>query len=87
MEASGLVAWLLVALPVGLFATTLVRGRGYGAGIDIALGTVGALVGVVAIGWLCIQDQAGWVAGLLATVAGAVLLPAITRFTRHRSAA
>jgi uncharacterized membrane protein YeaQ/YmgE (transglycosylase-associated protein family) len=85
-DSTGLVAWLLVAVPVSLFATTLVRGRGYGLAADIALGAAGAVLGVVAIGWLRIQEQAGFLAGLLATVAGAVLLPALTRFTPHRSA-
>jgi uncharacterized membrane protein YeaQ/YmgE (transglycosylase-associated protein family) len=87
LEEGGVISWLLIALPVGLFATTLVRGCGYGRAADLALGILGALLGVVAVGWLGIQGQGGWLAGVLATVAGAVLLTMLARAATGRSAA
>ena len=86
-EGTAIVAWLLVALPVGLLGTSLVRGRGYGVVADFALGVLGALLGVYVIGLVAIPGEAGLVAGLLATLVGAVALPAATRLTPRRSPA
>ena len=87
LEEAGVLSWLLVALPVGLFATTFTGGRGYGRVADVVLGIVGALLGVFAVGLLGIEGQGGWVAGILATAAGAVLLTLAARAVPRRRGA
>lgn len=80
----GLSAWLMVALPLGLFATTFVGGRGYGWIADIVLGALGAYLGVTIVGWLAITGQIGWIAGLLATITGAIVLTTLARLAPRR---
>jgi uncharacterized membrane protein YeaQ/YmgE (transglycosylase-associated protein family) len=87
LEEAGIVAWLMVALPVGLFATTFAGGRGYGKAADVLVGLAGAVLGVLAAGLIGIQGQGGWLAGILATVAGALLLTMAARLAPRRLSA
>ncbi len=45
---SGLVWWILVGLIAGWLAGKVMKGGGFGAGMDIVIGMVGAIIG----GWL-----------------------------------
>jgi uncharacterized membrane protein YeaQ/YmgE (transglycosylase-associated protein family) len=84
-DFTGLVPWLVVALPIGLFAVTLMPGRGYGPVGDMGIGLFGALGGGYAAALLRVQDQAGWLTGLLATVVGALVLTRLVRAWPRRS--
>ena len=79
LEPGDLLAWSLVALPVGVFGTQWMPGRGYGIAGDTAVAVVGALVGGFAVVFLGIQGQVGWLVSLLATVVGAVLFTRLAR--------
>ena len=79
VDFSGAVAWLLVALPASMFVTTLMPGRGYGLIADLLIGVIGGAVGAMAVSSSGIQGQAAWIAGLLVTIVGALVL---TRFAR-----
>jgi uncharacterized membrane protein YeaQ/YmgE (transglycosylase-associated protein family) len=86
-EPSDVMAWALVALPVGLFVTQFMAGRGYGIAGDLGVAAAGALIGGVAVSWLGFEGQAGWLASMLATVVGAVLLTRLARSVPGRSPA
>ena len=49
---SGLLWWIVVGLVAGWLAGKVMRGRGFGVGLDILVGLVGSILG-------------GWVFGLL----------------------
>jgi uncharacterized membrane protein YeaQ/YmgE (transglycosylase-associated protein family) len=85
-ESSDVMAWVLVALPVGLFATQFMA-RGYGIARDLGVGLAGALIGAVAVSWLGLQGQASWLASIVATVVGAVLITRLARAAPGRSPA
>lgn len=87
LQEGALVAWLLVALPVGLFVTTFAGGRGYGRVADVGIGILGALLGIAAAGLLGLEGEGNWLAGLLATVAGALLVTMLARVAPGRSTA
>src|SRR5690349_12843705 len=81
LDLSGLAAWVLLALPVGLFAARVMAGPGRDLGLvgETALGLVGALGGGLAAAVLGVQGQVGWLVGLAATTVGAVALTRLAR--------
>ena len=85
-DSPGVVAWLLLALPIGMFAAQLMRGRFELAG-NLGVTLVGCLLGGLAVGLLRLDGQAGLIASILATVVGAVVATAVTRALPGRSRA
>lgn len=86
LDAGGLLAWLLVGLVAGFFASQVMRGGGYGILGDIVVGIVGAFIG----GWLSSLLGFGGSYGLIGSIViafiGACILIAILRaFSRNRS--
>ena len=78
---AGLIWWVIVGLIAGWAAGKIMQGGGYGAGMDIVLGIVGAVVG----GWLMslVGIQAGGLIGtIIVAIIGAVLLIWIARLLK-----
>jgi len=83
-----ILAWLVVGLIAGFFASRVMRGGGYGLIGDIIVGVVGALIG----GWLAttLLHMPNPVSGINVTsvivaFVGAVILIAVLRlFSRGR---
>ena len=81
-----ILAWLVVGLIAGFFASRVMRGGGYGLIGDIIVGVVGALIG----GWLAttLLNMPNPVSGINVTSVivafiGAVILIAILRLFRR----
>jgi uncharacterized membrane protein YeaQ/YmgE (transglycosylase-associated protein family) len=71
----GILCWIVLGLVAGFFASAIVNGRGEGAGLDIVLGIVGAVIG----GWVFNAFGSAGVTGfnvwsLFVAVLGAVVL-------------
>jgi uncharacterized membrane protein YeaQ/YmgE (transglycosylase-associated protein family) len=79
VDFSGIIAWMLVALPFGLLATHLMPGHGYGRVADLAIGLIGTAIGGYIAALLSIQGQAGWVAALFATIVGSIVVTRVAR--------
>jgi len=78
---AGLIWWVIVGLIAGWAAGKIMQGGGYGTGMDIVLGIVGAVVG----GWLMslVGIHAGGLIGtIIVAIIGAVLLIWITRLLK-----
>lgn len=70
-----LLVWLVLGLIAGFCASRIVRRRGRGVFLDLALGVAGALVGGSLFTLLRSTPVAGWNAySVLAAMAGAVLV-------------
>src|SRR5437764_15308693 len=79
--------WIIVGLIAGWATGKIMRGRGFGAGMDIVLGIIGAVIG----GWIMravgFSGQGGMIYTILVAIGGAVLLTWIYRLlTRGRTA-
>jgi uncharacterized membrane protein YeaQ/YmgE (transglycosylase-associated protein family) len=79
LEPGGIVAWLLVGLMACSLSTQFMSGRGYGAGRDVGIGVLGALLGGFAVGLLGVQGQERLLVSMLAAFVGAVLLTGLAR--------
>ncbi len=78
---TSLIWWVVVGLIAGWAAGKIMRGGGYGAGVDIILGIVGAVVG----GWLlgAIGIHAGGLIGtIVVAIIGAIFLIWLTRLLK-----
>ena len=74
----GLIWWILVGLIAGWAAGKIMKGRGYGPLMDIALGIVGAVVGGVLLGLLGIHSE-GFIGTIIVAIVGAVFLIWLSR--------
>jgi uncharacterized membrane protein YeaQ/YmgE (transglycosylase-associated protein family) len=72
---------LLVGLIAGWLAGLIMRGRGFGLGVDIVLGIVGAWIGGNVLGWLGIHAY-GLLGSLATAVIGAVILLLLIRLVK-----
>ena len=61
---SGLIWWLIVGGIAGFLAGKVMKGGGFGVGMDIVVGVVGSVIG-------------GWVFGLLGIFSGGGIIPSI----------
>jgi uncharacterized membrane protein YeaQ/YmgE (transglycosylase-associated protein family) len=71
---SFLIAWIMVGLIAGWGAGKIMKGRGYGPLMDIALGMVGAIVGGWIFNTLGIYPAGGIVASIVVAIVGAIIL-------------
>ncbi len=74
----GLIWWIVVGLIAGWAAGRIMKGGGYGVGIDILLGMVGGIVGGVLLGLLGIHAS-GLIGSIIVAIIGAVFLIWLSR--------
>jgi len=74
----GLIWWIVVGLIAGWAAGKIMKGGGYGMGMDIVLGIVGGIVGGVLLGLLGIHAQ-GLVGSIIVAIVGSVFLIWLSR--------
>jgi uncharacterized membrane protein YeaQ/YmgE (transglycosylase-associated protein family) len=72
-----LIAWLIVGLLAGFFASAIVRGHGFGCIGNIVVGLVGAVIGGYVAGALGFIGVYHFWGSLLIAFLGAVILVAI----------
>ena len=84
MSGESLLVILLVGLIAGWLAGQIVRGTGFGLIADIALGIVGALIGIWLLPRLGIHVGRGVIALILAATVGAVLLLLVLGLVNRR---
>ena len=87
LDVQSILAWSLVGMLTGAIATQFLAGRGYGQSGDVGIGTLGALVGGLAMSLLGLQGQGGLVASTAAAFVGAVLLTRLARKVQRRAPA
>ena len=75
---AGLVWWIVVGLVAGWAAGKIMKGSGYGAAVDIALGIVGAVVGGFLLGLLGIHGE-GLIGTIVVAIIGAVFVVWLSR--------
>ncbi|MGC1649954.1 MAG: GlsB/YeaQ/YmgE family stress response membrane protein [Candidatus Sulfotelmatobacter sp.] len=78
---SNLIWWVLVGLIAGWAAGKIMKGGGYGVGMDIVLGIIGAVVGGWLVGILGFQ-AGGFISTIIVAIIGAVVLIWITRLIK-----
>jgi uncharacterized membrane protein YeaQ/YmgE (transglycosylase-associated protein family) len=76
-----LIWWVLVGLIAGWAAGKIMKGGGYGVGMDIVLGIVGAVVGGWLVGILGFQ-AGGIISTIIVAIIGAVFLIWISRMIK-----
>jgi uncharacterized membrane protein YeaQ/YmgE (transglycosylase-associated protein family) len=76
VHPGGIVGWLVVGLGVGCLAGLMKKG-GYGIGIDVIVGLVGALIGGFVFGVIDTGEVALW--GMAVAFLGACILITIVR--------
>ena len=77
-----LVWWVVIGLIAGWAAGKIMKGKGYGVVIDIALGIAGAVVGGLLLGLLGIHGE-GTVGTIIVAVFGAVFLIWLSRLLKR----
>jgi uncharacterized membrane protein YeaQ/YmgE (transglycosylase-associated protein family) len=78
---SNLIWWVLVGLIAGWAAGKIMKDGGYGVGMDIVLGIIGAVVGGWLVGILGFQ-AGGFISTIIVAIIGAVVLIWITRLIK-----
>ena len=71
--------WIIVGLIAGWATGKIMRGRGYGALVDIVVGIAGAVIGGWIMNALGFSSRGGMIYTILVAIAGAVVLTAIIR--------
>lgn len=84
LDPGGLVAWLIVGLVAGFFASRVMRGGGYGVIGDIVVGIIGAFIGGWVSGLLGIGGNYGLIGSIVIAFIGACLLIALLRLASGR---
>ena len=79
--------WIIVGLIAGWATGKLMRGSGYGAIADIALGIVGAVVGGFIMRAIGFSDQGGMIYTIIVAIVGACLLTFLFRLLTGRRGA
>jgi len=74
---TGLIWWLIVGLVAGWAAGKIMKGKGYGAFMDIVLGIAGAVVGGFLLGFLRLGG--GLIGSIIVATMGACLLVWLAR--------
>jgi uncharacterized membrane protein YeaQ/YmgE (transglycosylase-associated protein family) len=78
LDPGGVCAWLTVGFLAGWLAGVVMRGRGYGVFLDLALGLLGAFVGGFLFG-LVVEGPMGFWGSIGVAFVGACVLIAISR--------
>ncbi len=80
----GLIWWIIIGLIAGWATGKLMSGTGYGAGIDIVLGILGALIGGYIMTALGVAGSGGLGYSILVATLGACMLVAVVRLVTSR---
>jgi len=84
LDPGGLVAWLIVGLVAGFFASRVMRGGGYGLIGDIVVGIIGAFLGGWLAGFLGFGATYGLLGSIVIAFIGACVLLALLRAVSSR---
>lgn len=76
-----IVWFLLIGIVAGWLAGKLVKGRGFGLGVDLVVGVLGAIIGGFIFGQLGVSTS-GLIGELLSATAGAVILLVVLKAVR-----
>jgi uncharacterized membrane protein YeaQ/YmgE (transglycosylase-associated protein family) len=87
LDPGGLVAWLIVGLVAGFFASRIMRGGGFGVIGDIVVGIIGAFIGGWVSGLLGIGGNYGLIGSIVIAFLGACLLLTLLRVFTGRQRA
>jgi uncharacterized membrane protein YeaQ/YmgE (transglycosylase-associated protein family) len=79
----GLVWWIVVGLIAGWLAGKVTKGGGFGVGMDIVIGMVGAVIGGWVFGLLGIYSNGGLIGSVLVAFVGAVILLWLVRMIKR----
>jgi len=79
LDPGGIVAWLIVGLIAGFFASHFVRGHGFGLVGDVLLGVVGAFLGGLLASVFGFGGTAGFWGTIVVAFVGAALLLVVLR--------
>lgn len=79
LRPGDLIAWLLVGLIAGFFASVLVRGKGYGCLGNIAVGLIGSVIGSLLASALDLGTF-HFLGSILISLIGAVILVSILQY-------
>jgi uncharacterized membrane protein YeaQ/YmgE (transglycosylase-associated protein family) len=71
--------WIIVGLIAGWATGKIMRGRGYGAFMDIVVGIIGGIIGGWIMRALGFQGQGGTLYTILVAIGGAVVLTWLIR--------
>ncbi len=75
---------ILIGIAAGYLAGVIMKGRGFGLGVNLLVGIAGAIIGSWLLGELGIYFSAGFIGRLITALIGAiVLLFIIGLFKRH----
>jgi uncharacterized membrane protein YeaQ/YmgE (transglycosylase-associated protein family) len=86
LQPGDLLAWLIVGLIAGFFASVIVRGRGYGCLLNIVIGLIGAVIGGYLAGLLNISGSYHfWGSVIIAFLGSCILVAILQLFTGGRS--
>ena len=86
LRPGDLLAWLIVGLIAGFFASVIVRGRGYGCLLNIVIGLVGSVIGGFLASLLNISATYHfWGSVVIAFLGSCVLVAVLQLFTGGRS--
>lgn len=75
--------WVIVGLIAGWATGRVMKGKGFGPVMDIAVGIAGAIVGGLIMRLLGFGASGGLILTVLVAIMGAVLLTLILRFLRE----
>jgi uncharacterized membrane protein YeaQ/YmgE (transglycosylase-associated protein family) len=73
---------ILIGILAGFLAGKLIRGKGFGLIVDLLLGIVGSFVGSWVFGKLGIATSGGFIAQLLVSLVGALILLFMVRLVK-----
>ena len=83
LKPGGCVSWVVAGLIAGWLAGLIVRGHGFGCVGNIAVGLLGAIVGLVIVSWLPLNGRTNGIYGVCGTISfafsGAFVLTALGR--------
>ncbi len=77
--------WIIVGLVAGWATGKIMKGAGYGALMDIAIGIAGAIIGGFVMRALGFVGSGGMIYTILVAIGGAVLLTAVVRLITKKS--
>ncbi len=70
----GLLWWIIVGLIAGWLAGKVMRGGGFGVGMDIVIGMAGSIIGGWVFGLLGLFSRSGIIPSILVAFVGACIL-------------